>query len=99
MPSPTVSTVPTSATFASASNPAICRFRISEISAGRMSISGSPLHRVLQSLQLGLDRVVVEPGADPHDQPAEDRRIHLLREADSGIAGLRQPRGDLRALR
>ena len=39
MPSPTVSTVPTSATFASASKPSICRFRISEISAGRMSMA------------------------------------------------------------
>src|SRR3712207_4419516 len=99
MPSPTVSTVPTSATFASASKPAICCFRISEISAGRMSISGCPSHGVLQSLQLGLDAVVVEPRADPHDQAAEDRGIHLLRDPDAGEPGLRQARRDLGALR
>src|SRR5919106_1694705 len=98
MPSPTVSTVPTSATFASASKPAICCLRISEISAGRMSMSGGPPHHILQALQLGLDRIVIEPGADPHDQPAEDRRIHLLRKLDAGIAGFRQPRRELRAL-
>src|SRR5689334_22476379 len=99
MPSPTVSRVPTSATFASASKPAICCLRISEISAGRISMSGGPLHCVLQALQLGFDAVVIEPGADPHDQPAEDRGIHLLRKPDAGIAGLGQTRRDLGALR
>ena len=53
MPSPTDSTWPVSATLASVSNAAICFFRISEISAGRISISGGSLHGVLQSLQAG----------------------------------------------
>ena len=54
MPSPTLSTWPVSATFASVSNEAICFFRMSEISAGRISISGGSLHGVLQALQPGL---------------------------------------------
>ena len=53
MPSPTDSTWPVSATLASVSNAAICFFRISEISAGRISISGGSLHGVLQALQPG----------------------------------------------
>ena len=42
MPSPTDSTWPVSATLASVSNAAICFFRISEISAGRISYQAAP---------------------------------------------------------
>ena len=58
MPSPTDSTWPVSATLASVSNAAICFFRISEISAGRISISGGSLHGVLQALQAGFQGLV-----------------------------------------
>ena len=44
-------------------------FRISEISAGRISMSGGPLHRVLQSLQLGLD-ASCRRGASRSGRPA-----------------------------
>ena len=54
IPSPTLSTWPVSAMFASVSNAAICFLRISEISAGRISISSCSLHGVLQALQPGL---------------------------------------------
>ena len=76
MPSPTLSTWPVSATLASVSNAAICFFRISEISAGRISISGGSLHGELQALQAGFQRGIVEAGADPHDKTAEQVGFH-----------------------
>ena len=79
MPSPTDSTWPVSATLASVSNAAICFFRISEISAGRISISGGSLHGVLQALQAGFQGCVVEPGADAHDEAAEQVGLHSTR--------------------
>ena len=79
MPSPTDSTWPVSATLASVSNAAICFFRISEISAGRISISGGSLHGVLQALQPGFQTGVVKAGADPDDQAAEQVGFDPLR--------------------
>ena len=85
MPSPTDSTWPTSATSASVSKPAICCFRIAEISAARISISTLhfPRHLVqARSSGAGVDRHVemarrLQPGNDdansqrtsPHRQP------------------------------
>ena len=76
MPSPTLSTWPVSATLASVSNAAICFFRISEISAGRISISGGSLHGVLQALQAGFQGCVVEAGPDAHDETAQQIGFH-----------------------
>src|SRR5277367_2135853 len=90
IPSPTDSTWPVSATLASVSNAAICCFRISEISAGRISISGGSLHGVLQALQAGFQRGVVQAGPDAHNQPAEQVRLHGLIDVDVAVAGLDQ---------
>src|ERR1700730_7976039 len=98
MPSPTDSTWPVSATLASVSNAAICFFRISEISAGRISISGGSLHGVLQALQAGFQGCVVEPRADAHDEPAEQVGLHRLEDVDVAEAGLDQPGAQLLAL-
>src|ERR1700722_9454679 len=86
MPSPTDNTWPVSATLASVSNAAICFFKISEISAGRISISGGSLHRVLQALQPGFQTGVVKTGADPDDQAAEQIRLDLLQYIDVAVA-------------
>src|SRR5487761_2297026 len=64
IPSPTDNTWPVSATLASVSNAAICFFRISEISAGRISISGGSLHGVLQALHLRQRMGGGDPGGD-----------------------------------
>jgi len=77
IPSPTDSTWPVSATLVSVSNEAICFFRISEISAGRISIaiSSGSLHGVLQALQPGFQTGVVESGPDPDDEAPEQIRL------------------------
>src|SRR5271166_6903185 len=98
MPSPTDSTWPVSATFASVSNAAICCLRISEISAGRISISGSSLHRVLQALQTGFQTCVVQPCADLHDQAAQQVGLDQLDDIDVAVAGLNQARAQALAL-
>src|SRR5208282_2831459 len=98
MPSPTDSTWPVSATLASVSNAAICCFRISEISAGRISISDGSLHGVLQALQAGFQAGVVEAGADAHDEAAEQVGCHALIDVDVAVAGLDQPGAELLAL-
>src|SRR5271165_2807754 len=90
IPSPTDSTWPVSATLASVSNAAICFFKISEISAGRISISGGSLHGVLQALQPGFQTGVVQTGSDPDDQAAKQIRLDLLHDIDVAVAGLDQ---------
>src|SRR5882757_3202634 len=91
MPSPTDNTCPVSATLASVSNAAICRFSISEISAGRMSISGGSPHGVLQALQPGFQTGIVKTGADPDDQAAEQIRLNLFHDVHIAVPGLDQP--------
>src|SRR6185312_25001 len=98
IPSPTDSTCPVSAMLASVSNAAICFFRISEISAGRISISGGSLHGVLQSLQPGFQRCIVQTGTDPDDQAAKQIRLDLLQNVDVAVAGLDQAGTKLLAL-
>src|SRR5258708_5275040 len=97
MPSPTDNTWPVSATLASVSNAAICRFRISEISAGRISItiSGGSLHRVLQALQPGLQTGIVKTGTDPDDQATKQIRLNLLQDVHVAVAGFDQPGAQL----
>src|ERR1019366_3200219 len=95
IPSPTDSTCPVSATLASVSNAAICFFRISEISAGRISISGGSLHGVLQTLQPGFQTGVVETGTDPDDQAAKQIRLDLLLYIHIAVAGFDQPGAQL----
>src|SRR5690242_20882952 len=96
MPSPTESTVPTSATSASVPKDAICCFRIEEISAARISILRNPLHRDLQAMELGLERSVDHARADLDDDAAEKARIdaHVDRDlgADGGAKLLIEPR-------
>src|SRR5271165_1770807 len=98
IPSPTDRTWPVSATLASVSNAAICFFRISEISAGRISISRGSLHGVLQTLQPGFQTGVVQAGADPDDQAAKQIGFDPLIDIDAAIAGLDQPGAQLLAL-
>src|SRR6202012_5417945 len=98
IPSPTDRTWPVSATLASVSNAAICFFKISEISAGRISILGSSLHGVLQTLQPGFQTGVVKPGPDPDDQATEQVGFDLFVDVDVAIAGLDQPGAQLLAL-
>src|SRR3984885_7316974 len=98
MPSPTDRTWPVSATLASVSNAAICFFRISEISAGRISILGGSLHGVLQALQPGFQTGVVEAGADPDDQAAQQVGFDLFGDVDIAVAGLDQAGAQLLAL-
>src|ERR1700722_16726091 len=75
MPSPTESTWPTSATSASVPNPAICCFRMAEISAARISILPDPLHGELQALQLAAERRIDHARPQLDDQAAEQARI------------------------
>src|SRR3954452_9535782 len=98
IPSPTDRTWPVSATLASVSNAAICFFRISEISAGRISILRGSLHGVLQALQAGFQTGVVQAGPDPDDQAAEQVGLDPLTDIDVAIAGLDQPGAKLLAL-
>src|SRR5271166_882582 len=98
IPSPTDSTWPVSATLASVSNAAICFFRISEISAGRISISRGSLHGVLQTLQPGFQTGVVQAGADPDDQAAKQIGFDPLVDIDVAVAGLDQAGAKLLAL-
>src|SRR3984885_14323790 len=98
IPSPTDRTWPVSATLASVSNAAICFFRISEISAGRISISGGSLHGVLQTLQPGFQARVVKAGPDPDDQAAEKVAIDPLVYVDVAVPGLDQAGAKLLAL-
>src|SRR3984957_13161490 len=98
MPSPTDNTWPVSATLASVANAAICFFRISEISAGRISISGGSLHGVLQALQARLETGVVEAGADAHDEAAEQIGLHCFEDVDVAVARLDQPGAQLLTL-
>src|SRR3984885_8765869 len=98
MPSPTDRTCPVSATLASVSNAAICFFRISEISAGRISISGGSLHGVLQALQPGFQTGVVKTGADPDDQAAQQVGVDPLVDVDVAVSGLDQAGPKLLAL-
>src|SRR5580692_3297979 len=98
IPSPTDRTWPVSATLASVSNAAICFFRISEISAGRISISRGSLHGVLQTLQPGFQTGVVQAGADPDDQAAKQVGFDPLIDVDVAIAGLDQAGAKLLAL-
>src|SRR3954447_15495527 len=98
MPSPTDRTWPVSATLASVSNAAICFFRISEISAGRISILGGSLHGVLQALQPGFQTGVIKAGPDPDDQAAEQVGIDLLIDVDVAVPGLDQAGAQLLAL-
>src|SRR5262245_33552488 len=78
MPSPTESTRPISATFASVPKPLICSLRIAEISAARTSmcsfLSGG-LQCETQRVQLGFDGSVELAGADAHDEPAYEAVI------------------------
>src|SRR5271165_1544182 len=98
IPSPTDRTWPVSATLASVSNAAICFFRISEISAGRISISRGSLHGVLQTLQPRFQTGVVQAGADPDDQAAKQIGFDPLIDIDAAIAGLDQAGAKLLAL-
>src|SRR3954452_21202892 len=98
MPSPTDRTCPVSATLASVSNAAICFFRISEISAGRISISRGSLHGVLQALQAGFQTGVIQAGPDPDDQAAEQVVFDPLTDIDVAVAGLDQAGAKLLAL-
>ena len=98
IPSPTDRTWPVSATLASVSKAAICFFRISEISAGRISISGGSLHGVLQALQPGFQTGVVKASPDPDDQAAKQVGIDALIDVDVAVAGLDQPGAKLLAL-
>src|SRR5262249_44172501 len=75
MPSPTDSTWPMSETSASSPKLAICDFRIAEISAARMSMGLRSLQGELQSVELGLQRGVVETRPDLDLDAAEDRRV------------------------
>src|SRR5690606_41136702 len=77
MPSPTDSTWPTSETSASAPKFLIWAFRMSEISAARMSMGSCPLHKVRQIVQLGADRGVDQARPDPELQTADQRGIDL----------------------
>src|SRR5579859_6689890 len=90
IPSPTDNTCPVSATLASVSKEAICFFRISEISAGRISISGGSLHGVLQALQPGFQARIEQAGADAHFQAAEQAWVHVLVDVDVAEPGLDQ---------
>src|SRR5690606_23940749 len=87
MPSPTESTVPTSATSASVPNEAICCFRIEEISAARISILRDPLHRDLQAMELGFERSVDHARADLDDHAAEKTRVDANIDRDLGADG------------
>src|SRR4051794_38184009 len=98
MPSPTDSTWPVSATLASVSNAAICFFRISEISAGRVSLLRGSLHGVLQTLQPGFQTGVVQPGADPDDEAAQQVGLDLFVDVDVAIPGFDQAGAKLLAL-
>src|ERR1700754_98081 len=77
MPSPTDSTWPTSETSASAPKFLIWAFRISEISAARMSIGLGPLHEVRQCCQLGADRRVDQTRTDLELQAADQGGVDL----------------------
>src|SRR3954452_9490143 len=98
MPSPTERTCPVSATFCSVSKAAICFLRMSEISAGRISILGGTLHGVLQALQAGFQTGVVQAGPDPDDQAAEQVVFDPLTDIDVAVAGLDQAGAKLLAL-
>src|ERR1700761_9590982 len=99
MPSPTDSTCPVSATLASVSNAAICFFRISEISAGRISISSGSLHGVLQALQPGFQTGVVEAGPDPDGQAAKQIRLDPLLYVHIAVSGFDQAGAQLLPLK
>src|SRR3569832_1206888 len=75
MPSPTDSTWPMSETAASSPKPAICDFRIAEISAARMSMILRSLQGELEGIEFGLERRVEQARADLDLDAAEDRRI------------------------
>src|ERR1700737_3711462 len=77
MPSPTDSTCPTSETSASWPKFLICFFRMSEISAARMSISRNLFHSVLERIELGAERTVDHARAELDHEPADDRGIDL----------------------
>src|SRR5215469_17325709 len=91
MPSPTDSTCPTSATSASVPKPAICCFRMAEISAARISILPDPLHGKLQALQLAAERRIHHARAQPDDQAAEQARIDPCFDGDLAADRAPQP--------
>src|SRR4051794_3058367 len=89
MPSPTDRTWPISETSASLPKSLIWFLRIAEISAARISILADSLHRDLEVLELGLERIVDHARADLDDQAAEDGRVGAGGELD--IASDRLP--------
>src|SRR5260370_29042633 len=88
MPSPTESTWPTSATSASVPKSAICCFRMADISAARISMTSTPLHRKLQARQLALERCIDHARADLDDEPADQARIDPEIDRDFAADGL-----------
>src|SRR5665213_177845 len=74
MPSPTLSTSPTSLTCASAPKFWISRLRMAEISAGWMSILVS-FHGAAQAIKLGAKRRIDHARADLDDEAAKQGRI------------------------
>src|ERR1700759_4708385 len=81
MPSPTLSTWPTSETCASAPKFWISRFRIAEISAGWISILHIPfllaLHGRADAVQFGTNGAVEHARAQLDHQAAQQCRIYL----------------------
>src|SRR6185437_3544555 len=88
MPSPTDSTCPTSETSASWPKFLICSFRMAEISAARISISGL-FHRDFDRIELGAERAIDHAAADLDDEPADNGGLDLDVEVDVLAAGRR----------
>src|SRR3954452_7000800 len=109
MPSPTASTWPPSVTSASEPKFSICCLRMAEISAARMSIYGTSCsgwgmrgealaglaHRETDGVELGAQAGVDHAVAEPHDQPADQRRVDPHVEVDLGLGDLAQRRLDV----
>src|SRR5437764_1373389 len=80
MPSPTSSTRPTSRASSLERYWLISVCRTETISSALNLMTASRYDLVPDSFQLGADRGVVQPIADPHDHPAEQLGIDLHRQ-------------------
>src|SRR3954452_1154971 len=80
MPSPTSSTRPTSRDSTVARVPWISPIRMEVISSARNAMTAPLDELVADHVELGTDAGVIDPVADPHDQPAQQFRIYLFFE-------------------
>src|SRR5581483_2864151 len=89
MPSPTWSTVPTSARSVSTSYCSILSRRIDVISSGRsFKVSSAPHEFLSQSFQPSAHARVHLERAHPQDDPADERRVDAARRLDRAAGGL-----------